>query len=331
MLRRCYTFPNTNFPQAKRGLSVNKLGCLVFVVILTSLASAQDEAEDLIPRYFLNYDDFYNEFALRYKAEVFTRRKEGGERKERAESLEGVVLESVSNKWKYVALRRREIASSEQPMTIEEFAFNGRLKTKAYRASQSGGTFPGIDIDDPEVVERSVLPNVHPHALCFLRDSEISGSSSSMSKNVTSFLKTKNFLSSVKEKDGATLCTWATLDPSYQVSISLMGNENPLPIKTKWFSSNPDQESKSVCTSVTKWRKISEEVFVPSEIVFSSKNGPLEREMRWEFDYLPKERFTTLVRRVDKTMHLSPGTSWWDEFSSWFTEETDQKSKSKPD
>jgi hypothetical protein len=250
---------------------MSKLGCLFFVLILASLATAQDEPEELLPKYFLNYDDFYNEFALRYKAEILSLRREGGEPNEYAESWEGVVLESVSKKWKYIAVRRRGLVSSEQPMSIEEFTFDGRLKTKAYRQSHIGGSSIGADIVDPEVAARSFVPNVHPHALVFLRDTEVHGSASSMTRNVTSFLTTKKFLSAVIQKDGSTMCTWSTLNPDYQVAISLMGSDNPLPIRAKWFQSNQKLGSESVCTSVTKWKKIAEDVFVPSEIVFSRR------------------------------------------------------------
>ena len=309
----------------------SKLGCGLLVLIFASIASAQDEAEELLPRYFLNYDGFYNDFALRYKAEILSLGRQDGEPKENAESWEGLVLESVSKKWKYIAVRRRGLVSSEHPTSIEEFTFDGRLKTKAYRQSHIGGSSVGADIVDPETAGRSFVPNVHPHALAFLRDTEVHGSASSMSRNVTSFLTTKKFLSAVRQKDGSTMCTWSTLNPDYQVSISLMGSDYPLPIRTKWFHFNQDQRSESVCTSVTKWKKIAEDVFVPSEIVFSSESGPLEREMRWEFDYLSSERFTTLSSKVDKKLHLSLGSAWWDEFSSWFTEEDSQKSKSKSD
>jgi hypothetical protein len=71
-----------------------------------SISFSQD-AEDLLADYFLKYENSYSEFSLRYRGERFSKRPNATNAlvRERLLLVEGIVVESVKQKFSYAGER----------------------------------------------------------------------------------------------------------------------------------------------------------------------------------------------------------------------------------
>jgi hypothetical protein len=288
----------------------------LLIVGCNGIAHAQKKAEECLAEYLQKYDDFYQEFALTYRGETFSVRKSRLEEKERFLQLEGIVVESVSRGIQYAAWKCSEPIGSGTPSVMEELTIGGRLFSKQYGAmgnhSQIEANAWGGPSDKNPVPK--IIPCIQPHGLALLRDLDMRGRESEIRKCVP-----MRFVEESDLEKGGVRGVWIgpNKDFPYQCTIDFTSDDHPVPVKVIWELVGKPELGKSKCTTITKWNKDGD-LQVPKQIEITSQQGEGRTEVRLEFVFVRKERFEKEIKEIKPDFVKAKGTSWVDQFGSWF-------------
>lgn len=290
--------------------------------------SFSQDAEDLLADYFLKYENSYSEFSMRYRGERFSKRPNATSAlvRERLLLVEGIVVESVKQKFSYAGEKQFSPDGGNSPFRNEEFVINGKQWTKGYSISkETGGTFKASTIDDPTIEAPKIIPRFHPHALALLRYNEVTGVGANMNRTVDMFLKKKRFRTSEEEGD---ICrgVWEIPGVDY-VTVIDFSRKQEVPVKVKWMQEKASKKSpREFHETITTWSEQPNGMLAPKEMVLTGVEGDDVTEFRYEFEFLSKEVSDTRIVTVKPAdLVKAAGTAWWDEFSSWY-----QKSAERP-
>jgi hypothetical protein len=307
---------------------------LLLLVIVSSnanLGANGQDAEEMLSNYLLKYENFYSEFSLRYRGERFSRRPNAANEsvRERLLLVEGLVADSLKNKFSYGGEKQFSPDGGDVPFRNEEFFVKGKQWNKGYSISiEKGGTFNATTIDDPAVEMLKIVPRFHPHALALLRYNEVAGSRANMNRTVDLFLKHKRFRSSRDEGD---ICRgiWEIPGADYATVIDF-SRKLEVPTKVKWSSEKvPAGTPKGLHETTTTWSELPNGILVPKVMTLYGVEGENVTEFRYEFEFLAKDVAQTRIAALDpQSLVKMPGTAWWDEFSSWY-EKSQDRPKSK--
>jgi hypothetical protein len=295
-----------------------------FVCGIQGIAFGQKSAEECLSNYLLDYDDFYQEFALSYRGETFSVRNKDNQKVDRLRVLEGIVIESDSRKLRYAGCKTSEPIGSEKPSTMEELILDGKFFHKQYGTFGDNRGIQPVLWNDQNTPAPRMIPAIQPHGLALLRDTEIRARDSEMRKCVGVFLGSKQFVNESQLENGGVRGVWQTANKALQCTIDFSSHEKPLPLKVTWESMAKSDVGLAKCTTITKWIQ-TDDYFVPKEIQISSKLGAATTEVRFDFVFLKKDVFAKEIQEIKPEFASEPGSTWIDRFSSWFDDDLVRK------
>lgn len=298
--------------------------CLALIVGYERIATARDEAELVLAEYLMAYEDKYEEFVLRYRGDVWSKRpnSEVPDARERIRFFEGIVASSKKRKLEYGGRKESDGISTNRVM--EELFVNGRQYKKNY-GLVSGRTAGFLKADEfKENGEQvSIVPFVHPHGLVLMRDTEFVGKNSDIKRAINLYQKSRVFVESTELSDGTIRGVWRSPLPGMLFTTIDFSKEEHLPIRTAfWISNGEDKISKGerICETSAKWKAIDKESYYPSEIRLSGFLGVNKTEMALEFEFVSPLVLSERMSKIDLgTFPQKLGSRWFDEFDDWFT------------
>jgi hypothetical protein len=237
------------------------------------------------------------------------------EEHEKLVTTDGIVVESVSKKVNYAYYRFSNALGKQSASVSERLFVDGKLYIKAYSGGSDNSGNVAAEWTD---VEKSpdVSPRLQPHGLAIMRYSETVGNKSDLARFIPQFLRNLRFLEEKGLPNGEVRGTWHTRDPNYQVHIDFSSSGRP--VRTTW--GNVKAMGSSSCNTITKWRDVGNEVYVPEVIEFSDVLGKTKTEAKFTFQYLPKKMLAEKLTTINKDFAKLPGKGWHKEIEKWFEE-----------
>ncbi len=291
--------------------------CIAVSVFIASPSLAQNDADEAIAKFFIEYDDFYDESCFRYKGTQWVETPESSDGKFLV--WEGMVANSVARKMQYVRqlVSAVDAQADSSPICHEMLTVNGKTLTKNYSLSSEfllrNKAFEPDFKQDPIIS----IPILEPHALATLPYMAIFGRGSEFKKHVHTFLTGMKFVKSTTKADivnGA----WISANQVMSISIDFDTKQGELPVYAEYSLNKERKAAHDRFSSITKtkWKKYSEEKYVPKEIVISGVLGERKYEYEFAFDWLPSELWMKKVKDVDldKISKLQ-GRGWFDAFN----------------
>jgi hypothetical protein len=308
------------------GLIIPWVLVALFVIGLDRIAFGQKTAEECLSNYLLDYDDFYQEFGLCYRSEIFSVRHKENQKVERLRVIDGIVIESDSRKLRYAGCKTAEPIGSEKPSTIEELVLDGKFYNKQYGSFGDNRRIQPSLWNDRNTPAPRIVSAIQPHGLALLRDIEMRARDSEMRRCAGVLLGSKRFVQEFPLENGGVRGVWETANKALQCTIDFATQTPALPVKVTWESIGKVENGTAKCTTITKWIK-TDDAFVPKEIQISSKLGAATTEVRIEFAFLKKSTFEREINNIKPGFANESGSAWIERFSSWFDQDQDLISK----
>lgn len=295
----------------------NPLLFVGFVLFLSGPIFAQQEADELMSEFFLEYDDFYDESFLRYKGTQWVETPEVAGGKFRV--WEGIVANSVAKKMQYVLqLASDADAKVDSPPTCNELlTVDGKTLTKGYELSNEWPL--SNEAFEPDVKQKPIIPILEPHGLATLPYMGIFGRESELKKHVSSVLTGFKFVKSTSKKDGVVNGLWLSSNGVMQLSIDLDTKRGNLPILAEYSLSEDKKASTGRFSSITKtkWKKFGEKQSVPHEILVSGLLGESKYEYVFTFDWIAADAWKEKIKNTDfAEISKRKGRGWFDAFNA---------------